>query len=150
MKSLRYLRLINYLRKDLGGTPTQYRECQYFESPRFRSYFPGGMRILSGGVRTGFTHPEPDAPRPPKLYQITADSVTEVPLPVKYLEEGDVYVFEPGGGADTPPAIMQYNAKGSTGKERFKAAEIAMELAGALGEVQVYGELYGQADRVCY
>ncbi|CCO27117.1 similar to advillin [Rhizoctonia solani AG-1 IB] len=33
---------------------------------------------------------------------------------------------------------MQYNAKGSTGKERFKAAEVARELAGELGEVQVY------------
>jgi hypothetical protein len=37
---------------------------------------------------------------------------------------------------------MQYNAKGSTGKERFKAAEVARELAGELGEVQVYGKLY--------
>ncbi|CAE6517773.1 unnamed protein product [Rhizoctonia solani] len=122
----------------LGGVPTQYRECQYYESPRFRSYFPKGIRILSGGVRTGFTHPEPGAPRPPKLFQITANSVTEIRLPVKYLEEGDVYVFEPGGEANIPPAIMQYNAKGSTGKERFKAAEVSKELAGELGEVQVY------------
>ncbi|QRW21491.1 actin regulatory protein [Rhizoctonia solani] len=122
----------------LGGLPTQYRECQYYESQRFRSYFPQGIRILTGGVRTGFSHPEPDTPRPPKLFQITANSVTEVPLPVKYLEEGDVYVFEPGGEANTPPAIMQYNAKGSTGKERFKAAEVSKELAGELGEVQVY------------
>ncbi|KAF8756996.1 Gelsolin homology domain [Rhizoctonia solani] len=110
--------------------PTQYRECQYYESQRFRSYFPQGIRILTGGVRTGFSHPEPDTPRPPKLFQITANSVTEVRLPVKYLEEGDVYVFEPGGEANTPPAIMQYNAKGSTGKERFKAAEVSKELAG--------------------
>ncbi|CAE6414858.1 hypothetical protein ACGC1H_007087 [Rhizoctonia solani] len=122
----------------LGGVPTQYRECQYYESPRFRSYFPKGIRILSGGIRTGFTHPEPGAPRSPKLFQITANSVTEVRLPVKYLEEGDVYVFEPGGDANAPPAIMQYNAKSSTGKERFKAAEVAKELAGELGEVQVY------------
>ncbi|KAH7339609.1 hypothetical protein B0J17DRAFT_716617 [Rhizoctonia solani] len=81
---------------------------------------------------------QPGAPRPPQLLQITANSVTEVHLPVKYLEEGDVYIYEPGGEANAPPAIMQYNAKGSTGKERHKGAEVAKELAGELGEVQVY------------
>ncbi|KAG8710872.1 hypothetical protein FRC08_016615 [Ceratobasidium sp. 394] len=122
----------------LGGVPIQYRECQSFESLRFRSYFPEGIRILSGGVRSGFTHPEPDAPRPPKLYQVTANVVAEVRLPVTHLEDGDVYIFDTGGEANSAPSIMQYNSKGSTGKERFKAGVIAREMAGDLGEVQVY------------
>ncbi|KAJ1304571.1 hypothetical protein OPQ81_005713 [Rhizoctonia solani] len=70
----------------------------------------------------------------------------EVRLPVDYLEEGDVYVFEPGGEANTAPAIMQYSSKGSTGKVRLKATEIVKEPAGDLGEVQVYAPSRGHAD----
>ncbi|QRV79391.1 actin regulatory protein [Ceratobasidium sp. AG-Ba] len=123
---------------DDRGVPVQYRECQSFESSRFRSHFPNGIRVLSGGVRSGFTHPEPDAPRPPKLFQISAHLVAEVRLPITHLEDGDVYVYDTGGEANSPPSIMQYNSKGSTGIERFKGAEIAREMAGDLGEVQVY------------
>jgi hypothetical protein len=99
------------------------------------------MRILSGGVRSGFTHPEPGAPRPPKLYQVTANAVAEVRIPVTHLEDGDVYVFDAGGEANSAPSIMQYNSKESTGKEKFKGAEVAREMAGDLGEVQIYGKL---------
>ncbi|KAG8741575.1 hypothetical protein FRC12_015625 [Ceratobasidium sp. 428] len=122
----------------LGGVPTQYRECQSFESSRFRSHFPKGIRVLAGGVRSGFTHPEPDAPRPPKLYQVTANIVAEVRLPVTHLEDSDVYIYDTGGEANSAPSIMQYNSKGSTGKERFTGAQVAREMAGDLGEVQVY------------
>ncbi|KAG9123300.1 hypothetical protein FRC07_015129 [Ceratobasidium sp. 392] len=108
----------------LGGVPTQYRECQSFESPRFRSHFPEGIRVLSGGVRSGFTHPEPDAPRPPKLYQVTANVVAEVRLPVTHLEDSDVYIYDTGGEANSPPSIMQYNSKGYAPDYGFSAAEI--------------------------
>ncbi|KAF8608729.1 actin depolymerizing protein [Ceratobasidium sp. AG-I] len=122
----------------LGGIPTQYRECQSFESPRFLSYFSHGIRVLSGGVRSGFNHPEPGAPRPPRLYQVTEDAVVEVRLPVTHLDDGDVYVYEAGGDASSAPSVMQYNSKSAPGKVKFKGAEVARETAGDLGEVQVY------------
>lgn len=106
--------------------------------------------MLSGGVRSGFHHPEPDAPRPPKLYQVTADAVVEVRLPVTHLEDGDVYVYEAGGDAGSPPSVMQYNSKSSHGKVKFKGAEVARETAGELGEVQVYGKSHSLSWTILY
>jgi len=37
----------------LGGSPSQHREVQGHESPRFQGYFKSGVRILKGGVATG-------------------------------------------------------------------------------------------------
>ncbi|VDL78019.1 unnamed protein product [Nippostrongylus brasiliensis] len=42
----------------LGGLPVQHREVQFHESALFISYFPHGIRYLSGGYDSGYHHVE--------------------------------------------------------------------------------------------
>jgi len=117
----------------LHGSPVQYREVQGFESPRFLSYFPH-FTCQKGGVATGFHHvsqaPPPDVHR---LYHITSPFtsaahakivvVREVAPNAQSLRYGDVFVLDQG------TTVLQFNMKGSSGKERFKAADFVRSIA---------------------
>ena len=66
----------------LGGAPTQHRELQGAESDLFLSYFPNGIRLKAGGVKSGFTTYDPeDVER--RLFKVKGDRnvhVSEVGL----------------------------------------------------------------------
>lgn len=128
----------------------EYREVQGYESNQFLSYFPK-LSVLQGGVSTGFHHVSDPPPLETKrLYQITASthrgegatvktniSIRELPAEAQSLNKGDVFVLDLGN------KILQYNTGGSSGKERFMAADFVRRIAdGRPGECQptVYGE----------
>jgi gelsolin len=128
---------------DLHGAPIQYREVQGSESTRFLSYFPR-FTCLHGGTASGFHHvTSPPPPDVRKLYRISGDTsrlvVREVPPEGVSLVKGDTYVLDRG------TIVWQLNTMGSSGKEKFKAAEVVHELAdvrkGACN-VEVFGKLH--------
>ena len=125
---------------DLNGLPVEYRELQSHESPQFLSYFPHKFLLQRGGVATGFHHvssPPPDTTR--RLYRVTNLTIREVPAEGSSVVQGDAYVLDMG------KHVWQFNAKGSVGKERFRAAEFVRELVeGRMGgaEVTVFGTCY--------
>jgi len=106
---------------NLGGHPVQYREVQGFESSRFSGYFPKGLRILDGGVETGFHHVKPTE-YVPRLLHVRADhktiSVVQVDRSVSALNSGDVFILD--AGLD----IFQWIGNVSQGSERVKAAQL--------------------------
>jgi len=110
----------------LGGLPVQYREVQGYESSRFMQHFPKGLRILDGGVDTGFKHVEHQNYRP-RLLHIKGKRhvrVHEVELTVKSLNSGDVFILD--GGVD----IIQWNGAKAGVMEKAKGAEISQAIEG--------------------
>jgi gelsolin len=104
----------------LGGAPVEFREVQDNESPLFLSYFNPGIRILEGGVQTGFRHVGP-ANYQPRLLQLKGKKnvrLRQVPLDAKSVNSGDVFVLDLG------LTLVQFNGKQSNPLERAKAAEI--------------------------
>jgi gelsolin len=108
----------------LGGAPIQYREVQDCESSLFLSYFNPGIRILEGGVDSGFRHVGP-AEYKPRLLQLKGKRhvrLRQVPLDPKSVNSGDVFVLDRG------MLLIQFNGKQSSPIERAKAAEICRAL----------------------
>ena len=83
----------------LGGAPVQYREVMGHESKEFLALFPKGIKIMSGGIDTGFKKVEAASYRPRLLHiKGTAKSVTamEVPIVAASMNEGDVFILDQG------------------------------------------------------
>ena len=65
------------LDEQFDGAAIQHRECQGAESPMFLSYFKNGVRYLPGGVKSGFTHYDPeDVPR--RLFKVKGKKNVQV------------------------------------------------------------------------
>jgi gelsolin len=129
----------------LGGAPVQHREVQDHESELFLSYFPGGVKILAGGVETGFHHVEPEKYEP-RLLHLKGKKhirVTQVPMGLKSLNSGDVFLLDMG------LKLIQFNGKKSGPMERNKGAQLCRALddnRGGKAEVVVIEEGDKNAD----
>jgi len=118
----------------LGDEPVQYREVQDHESDEFLSLFPKGMKILDGGVETGFKHVEPEK-YVPRLLHIKGKKkvrAMQVPLSWESLNSGDSFVLD--AGLD----IYTWAGDKSGLFEKNKAAEIARNVAGERPKAKVH------------
>jgi len=104
----------------LGGEPVQHREVQGHESDLFLSYFKNEIKLLDGGVETGFKHVEPEKYRPRLLHLKGKKKVrvTEVELSHKSLNSGDVFVLDAG------LHLYQWNGSKSGPQEKMKGAQL--------------------------
>jgi len=106
----------------LGGEPVEHREVMGCESPLFLSYWKerGGIRILEGGVASGFNHVKPTEYKPRLLHLKGRRNVrvTQVELTHKSLNEGDVFVLD--GGLK----IWQFQGKKAGMNEKARAAQL--------------------------
>jgi len=104
----------------LGGEPVQHREVQGFESDLFLSYFKNQIKILEGGVESGFRHVEPEK-YTPRLLHLKGKKkvrVTEVHKAYTSLNSGDVFVLDCGLN------IYQWNGSKSGPAEKMKGAQL--------------------------
>ncbi|EPB66354.1 gelsolin repeat protein [Ancylostoma ceylanicum] len=84
----------------LAGLPVQYREIQCHESSLFLSYFPDGIRYLSGGYDSGYHHVE-DMLKDwkPRLFHCKGKRnvrCAQVECKDKSLNLGDVFILDLG------------------------------------------------------
>jgi len=108
----------------LGGAPVQHREVQGYESELFLSYFKNEIKLLSGGVETGFKHVKPEEYKP-RLLHIKGKKkvrVTQVDLTRGSLNSGDVFILDSG------LKIWQWNGKKSGPQEKQKGAQFSRAL----------------------
>ncbi len=116
----------------LLGTATQHREIQEQPSGEFMALFPR-LRILSGGIRSGFVHVDADA-QPKEIttllrvFKIPSagrhDSVVvhEVQPTWKSLDEEDVFILDKGD------KIWVWQGKKCSPMEKAKAAQVVGDL----------------------
>jgi len=108
----------------LGTEPVQHREVQGYESDLFLSYFKNNIRILEGGVDSGFRHVKPTEYKP-RLLHLKGQKkirVTEVSLSSKSLNEGDSFILD--HGLD----IYQWMGAKSGPGEKTKARDLCTAL----------------------
>ncbi|XP_063843291.1 advillin-like isoform X1 [Scylla paramamosain] len=108
----------------LGGGPVQHREVEASESKRFLSYFKNGIRVLQGGVATGFRKVTDDFQ--PSIYHVKGKRTTvvkEMPkIEWKAMNDGDVYVL------DTKSIIYVWVGRNSNNIEKLQGAKFASTL----------------------
>jgi len=104
----------------LGGEPVQHREVQGHESDLFLSYFGNEIKLLSGGVESGFKHVKPEEyiHRLLHLKGKKKVRVTQVEKSYKSLNSGDVFVLDCG------MKIYQWNGAKSGPQEKMKGATL--------------------------
>lgn len=109
----------------LGGAPIQHREVQGFETEQFMNYFNGEIKLLTGGVDSGFNKVKPTEYKP-RLMQLKGRRkirVTEVPLERASLNSGDVFILDKG------MQVFQWNGSKSGPGEKLKGAQLSKAIA---------------------
>jgi len=110
----------------LGGAPTQHREVQENESQLFLSYFKTGVKYLPGGVKSGFTHYDPEDVEK-RLFRVKGKKnvqVKQVPLDIASMNKSDCFILD--GGKNHP--ILVYMPPGARKMEQFRAIQVANEI----------------------
>jgi len=106
----------------LHQAPVQHREVEGYESALFLSYFEktGGIRLLEGGVASGFRHVEPEKYQPRLLHLKgrTNVRVTQVPMLASSFNEGDVFVLDMGLN------LYQWQGKSAGKNEKGRAGQL--------------------------
>jgi len=108
----------------LRGAPVQHREVQGHESDLFLSYFKNQIKLLTGGVETGFKHVKPEEYKPRLLHLKGKKKVrvTQVDMNKGSLNSGDVFILD--GGLK----IWQWNGRKSGPQEKQKGATMSRAL----------------------
>lgn len=109
----------------LGGAPVQYREVQGHESKEFMALFPKGIKIMAGGIETGFRHVKPESYKPRLLHiKGTKKNVTAMEVPMNHtsLNEGDAFLLDHG------MKVYIWQGKSAGIFEKQKASEMARAL----------------------
>jgi gelsolin len=109
----------------LGTLPVQYREVMNHETEEFLKLFEPGIRILDGGVDSGFNHVEPESYQPVLLHvkgKRKNVAVRQVPLELASLNDGDVFILDNG------LELIQWNGTASGVFEKRKAQEVIAQI----------------------
>jgi len=107
------------------GTPVQYRELQGYESEKFMGLFKGSIKILDGGIESGFNIVKPEEFRPRLMHFQSAKGnhvrVAEVKLERASLNNADAFVLDLG------LELIQWNGSGCSIREKRRAQEVIAE-----------------------
>jgi hypothetical protein len=107
----------------LNGSLIQHRECQYYESERFLSYFKskGGLTYLNGGVASGFNYV--NKKNDPHYYHLKGKRnirLMELPsIDWSQMNRSDSFLI------DLNRVIFVWNGRFANKLERLQAAKIA-------------------------
>jgi len=104
----------------LGQLPVQYREVMGYESPEFLSLFKPSIKIMEGGIASGFNKVKPEEYKPRLLHVKgkTVVRVQQVELSASSLNMGDVFILDAGLN------IVVWNGSSAGHAERRKGQEI--------------------------
>lgn len=109
----------------LGGSPVQFREVQGSESNAFLSLFPNGIKILKGGVATGFKHVG-ETEFPPRLLHVKGKMnktvCRNVPVTADSLNEGDCFILDLG------KVVYQFNGSSAGIGEKAQVAKLTRSI----------------------
>jgi len=119
----------------LGDAPVQHREVEGNESLQFVEMFNGNVRVLDGGIDSGFRRVEADSGEtieiPKRLFQVhRTKQVTrsfQVPLSCSSLNDGDSFLLDAGN------TIYTWFGTQSSPFEKGRTAQMAHNLADTRG-----------------
>lgn len=126
----------------LGGSPVQFREVQGEESQTFMHIFKdtGGVEYLPGGIDSGFQKVERDV-WPTRLLHLKGTKtvrVQEVPIELKSLNKGDVFILDAG------LKLFVFNGPAANKYEKAKGLEVVQHIyndqRGARAEITLVHE----------
>jgi len=108
----------------LGGKAVQHRECEGQESEDFTALFDGHIRLLKGGVDSGFNHvtPEKYTPRLMIIHGKRHVKVKEIPLSGASLLSSDSFILDAG------LQIWQWSGKNANAFEKRKGEHVIGKL----------------------